>query len=157
LPVIACTPAPKETKIADPGTAVSGTVELWHFFTEREAAAIDDVVKDFESTHPNIKVTVKSGPDDSKVTQAIGAGNGAAAHLAPATGAKWPTADGKSAVGTDPAWKTLMAWQKSLVDWYGYDNLTKFRAGLGDESSARCRRRSSRSCPACPPRTPWRS
>src|SRR3954470_23779607 len=72
----ACTPAPKENKIADPGTQVSGTVELWHFFTEREATAIDSVVKDFELSHPNIKVTVKSGQDDSKVTQAIGAGNG---------------------------------------------------------------------------------
>src|SRR3954471_7511949 len=72
----ACTPAPKENKIADPGTQVSGTVELWHFFTEREAAAIDTVVKDFQSTHPNITVTVKSGQDDSKVTQAIGAGSG---------------------------------------------------------------------------------
>jgi multiple sugar transport system substrate-binding protein len=248
----ACTPAPKENKVADPGTQVSGTVELWHFFTEREAAAIDQVVKDFESTHPNIKVTVKSGQDDSKVTQAIGAGNGpdvglsystdivgkfcssgawvdlapyisrdkvdlnqlnattrsytefdgkrcampfladaygmfynkdlfakagiagppksldelaedakkltvknadgslktvgflplydfyenAAAHLAPATGAKWLTDDGKSAVGTDPNWKTLLAWQKSLVDWYGYDKLTKFKASLGDEFSA---------------------
>jgi multiple sugar transport system substrate-binding protein len=248
----ACTPAPKETKIADPGASVSGTVELWHFFTEREAAAIDSVVKDFESSHPNIKVTVKPGQDDSKVTQAIGAGNGpdiglsystdivgkfcssgawidltpylnrdkvdlsqlnattrqytefdgkrcampfladayglfynkdlfakagiagppktldeltedakkltvrnadgslktvgflplydfyenAAAHLAPATGAKWLTAGGKSAVGTDPAWKTLMTWQKNLVDWYGYANLTKFRASLGDEFSA---------------------
>jgi multiple sugar transport system substrate-binding protein len=248
----ACTPAPKENKIADPGTQVSGTVELWHFFTEREAAAIDSVVKDFESTHPNIKVTIKSGQDDSKVTQAIGAGNGpdiglsystdivgkfcssgawvdltpylkrdsvdvnqlnattrqytefdgkrcampfladaygifynkdmfakagiagppktldeltedakkltvknpdgslktvgflplfdfyenAAAHLAPAVGAKWLTADGKSAIAGDPAWKTLLTWQKSLVDWYGYDNLQKFRAGLGDEFSA---------------------
>lgn len=72
----ACTPAPKENKVADPGTEVSGTVELWHFFTDREANAIDQVVKDFEATHPNIKVTVKSGQDDSKVTQAIGAGNG---------------------------------------------------------------------------------
>ncbi|MFF5295490.1 ABC transporter substrate-binding protein [Paractinoplanes globisporus] len=249
----ACTPAPKEdTKIADPGTQVSGTVEFWHFFTEREADAIDQVIKDFESTHPNIKVTVKSGQDDSKVTQAIGAGNGpdvglsystdivgkfcssgawvdltqyitrdkvdlnqlnattrsytefdgkrcampfladaygmyynkdmfakagiagppktldeltedakkltvknpdgslktvgflplydfyenAAAHLAPATGAKWLTADGKSAVGTDPNWKTLLTWQKNLVDWYGYENLNKFRASLGDEFSA---------------------
>ncbi|GAB1643445.1 ABC transporter substrate-binding protein [Krasilnikovia sp. MM14-A1259] len=247
-----CTPAPPENKIADPGTEVSGTVELWHFFTEREAAAIDAVVKDFEAGHPKIKVTVKSGQDDSKVTQAIGAGNGpdiglsystdivgkfcasgawvdltpylkrdnvdlsglnpttrqyteyggkrcampfladayglfynkdlfakagitrppktldelsedakkltvrnpdgslkqvgflplfdfyenAAAHLAPAVGAKWLTADGKSAIGADPAWKTLLAWQKSLVDWYGYDNLQKFRAGLGDEFSA---------------------
>ncbi|NMO52128.1 ABC transporter substrate-binding protein [Actinoplanes sp. TBRC 11911] len=247
-----CTPAPKETKIADPGTQVSGTVELWHFFTEREADAIDTVVKDFESSHPNIKVTIKPGQDDAKVTQAIGAGNGpdvglsystdivgkfcssgawvdlgqyisrdkvdlnqlnattrsytefdgkrcampfladaygmyynkdlfakagiagppktldeltedakkltvknadgslktvgflplfdfyenAPAHLAPAVGAKWLTADGKSAVGTDPAWKTLLTWQKSLIDWYGYDNLVKFRAGLGDEFSA---------------------
>ncbi|RZU50586.1 carbohydrate ABC transporter substrate-binding protein (CUT1 family) [Krasilnikovia cinnamomea] len=248
----ACTPAPKENKIADPGTEVSGTVELWHFFTEREAAAIDTVVKDFEATHPKIKVTVKSGQDDSKVTQAIGAGNGpdiglsystdivgkfcasgawvdlapyiardkvdlsqlnpttrqyteyggkrcampfladayglfynrdlfakagiagppktldelaedakkltvrnadgslkrvgflplmdfyenAAAHLAPIVGATWLTADGKSAIAADPAWKTLLTWQKSLVDWYGYDNLQKFRAGLGDEFSA---------------------
>jgi multiple sugar transport system substrate-binding protein len=247
-----CTPAPKETKIADPGTQVSGTVELWHFFTEREAEAIDTVVKDFESTHPNIKVTIKAGQDDAKVTQAIGAGNGpdvglsystdivgkfcssgawvdlgpylsrdkvdlnqlnattrsytefdgkrcampfladaygmyynkdlfakagiagppktldeltedakkltvknadgslktagflplfdfyenAPAHLAPATGAKWLTDEGKSAVGTDPNWKTLLTWQKNLIDWYGYDNLMKFRAGLGDEFSA---------------------
>ena len=248
----ACTPAPKENKIADPGASVSGTVELWHFFTEREANAIDQVVKDFEASHPNIKVTVKPGQDDSKVTQAIGAGTGpdiglsystdivgkfcssgawvdltpyitrdkldlnqlnattrsytefdgkrcampfladaygmyynkdmfakagiteppktldeltedakkltvknpdgslktvgflplydfyenAAAHLAPATGAKWLTDDGKSAVGTDPNWKTLLTWQKNLVDWYGYDNLNKFRSSLGDEFSA---------------------
>nr|WP_255644631.1 ABC transporter substrate-binding protein [Actinoplanes polyasparticus] len=248
----ACTPAPKENKIADPGTEVSGTVELWHFFTEREADAIDQVIKDFENSHPKIKVTVKPGQDDSKVTQAIGAGNGpdvglsystdivgkfcssgawvdlkqyidrdkvdltklnattrsytefdgkrcampfladaygmfynkdmfakagltgppktldelteyakkltvknadgslktvgflplydfyenAASHLAPAVGAKWLTDDGKSAVGSDPAWKTLITWQKQLVDWYGYDKLQKFRAGLGDEYSA---------------------
>jgi multiple sugar transport system substrate-binding protein len=252
LLMTACTPAPKENKVADPGTKVSGTVELWHFFTEREAKAIDEVVKDFQATHPNITVTVKSGQDDSKVTQAIGAGSGpdvglsystdivgkfcssgawvdltpyiqrdkvdlnklnattreytqfdgkrcampfladayglfynkdmfakagiagppktldeltadakkltvknpdgsfktvgflplfdfyenAAAHLAPAVGAKWLTDDGKSAVGSDPAWKTLLTWQKSLVDWYGYDKLQKFRAGLGDEFSA---------------------
>ncbi|GIF24090.1 multiple sugar transport system substrate-binding protein [Actinoplanes tereljensis] len=252
LTTAACTPAPKENKVAAPGASVSGTVELWHFFTEREADAIDQVIKDFESTHPNIKVTVKSGQDDSKVTQAIGAGNGpdiglsystdivgkfcssgawvdltpyitrdkvdlnqlnattrsytefggkrcampfladaygmfynkdlfakagiagppktldeltedakkltvrnpdgslktvgflplydfyenAAAHLAPAVGAKWLTDDGKSAVGSDPAWKTLLTWQKNLVDWYGYDKLTKFKAGLGDEFSA---------------------
>ncbi|MEU8660439.1 ABC transporter substrate-binding protein [Actinoplanes philippinensis] len=252
LLVVGCTPAPKENTIADPGTAVSGTVELWHFFTEREAAAIDDVLKDFSAGHPNIKVTVKPGQDDSKVTQAIGAGNGpdiglsystdivgkfcssgawvdlnpyiardkvdlnklnattrtytefggkrcampfladaygmyynkdlfakagltappktldefteyakkltvrnpdgslktvgflplydfyenAAAHLAPATGATWLTADGKSAVGADPGWKALLTWQKNLVDWYGYDALTKFKASLGDEFSA---------------------
>ena len=247
-----CTPAPQENKIADPGTEVSGTVELWHFFTEREADAVAQVVKDFETDHPKIKVTIKAGQDDSKVTQAIGAGTGpdvglsystdivgkfcasgawvdlkqyidrdkvdlnklnattrsytefegkrcampfladaygmfynkdlfakaglsapprtldeltayakkltvknavgslrtvgflplydfyenAPSHLAPAVGARWLTDDGKSAIGSDPAWKTLLTWQKDLVDWYGYDNLTKFRAGLGDEYSA---------------------
>ncbi len=30
----------------------------------------------------------------------------------------------------------MLNWQKSLVDWYGYDKLTKFNASLGDEFSA---------------------
>jgi multiple sugar transport system substrate-binding protein len=248
----ACTPAPKENKVAAAPTKVSGTVEFWHFFTDREAAAIDSVIKDFETANPDIKVDVKSGQDDTKMTQAIGAGNGpdvglsystdivgkfcssgawvdlnsyikrdgvdltnvnqaartyteyggkrcampflsdaygiyynkdmfsqagiagppktldeltedakkltvknadgslktvgflplsdyyenAPAHMAPMVGAKWLTDDGKSAVGTDPAWKTLLTWQKSLVDYYGYANLTKFKASLGDEFSA---------------------
>ncbi|MEV6631867.1 ABC transporter substrate-binding protein [Actinoplanes sp. NPDC051470] len=248
----ACTPAPKENKIADPGTEVSGSVELWHFFTDREAAAIDTVIKDFTASHPKITVNVKSGQDDGKVTQAIGAGSGpdvglsystdivgkfcssgawvdlnqylrrdkidltklnattrqyteyagkrcampfladaygifynkdlfakagiagppktldeltedakkltvrnadgslktvgflplsdfyenSAAHLAPMVGAKWLTADGKSAIGADPTWKTLLTWQKQLVDFYGYANLVKFKASLGDEFSA---------------------
>jgi multiple sugar transport system substrate-binding protein len=57
------------------------------------------------------------------------------AHLAPAVGATWLTSDGKSAIGSDPAWKDLLTWQKSLVDWYGYDKLEAFRASLGDEFS----------------------
>jgi multiple sugar transport system substrate-binding protein len=72
----ACTPAPKEKPIADPGADVSGTVEFWHFFTDREAEAIDSVVADFQASHPKIKVVVKSGQDDSKMTQAIGGGQG---------------------------------------------------------------------------------
>ncbi|HEV7896477.1 MAG TPA: ABC transporter substrate-binding protein [Planosporangium sp.] len=247
----ACTPAPKQGGIAKAGSEASGTVQFWHFFTEREAAAIDAVIKDFQASHPKIKVEVKSGQDDSKVTQAIGAGTGpdvalsydtpivgkfcssnawrdltpylkrdnvdlttfnavtrqytefqgkrcampfladaygiyynkklladagianppktldeladdakkltrrnpdgsiqvagflplfnfyenSPAHLAPSVGAKWLTADGKSAIGTDPAWQKLLKWQKDLVDWYGYDSLEKFRAGLGDEFS----------------------
>jgi len=58
------------------------------------------------------------------------------AHLAPAAGAKWFTGEGRSAIGSDPAWKELMRWQKELVDWYGYKNLAKFTASLGDEWSA---------------------
>jgi multiple sugar transport system substrate-binding protein len=57
-------------------------------------------------------------------------------HLAPTTGATWLKPDGTSAIGTDPKWQELIKWQKELVDWYGYDKLEAFRAGLGDEWSA---------------------
>jgi multiple sugar transport system substrate-binding protein len=247
----ACTPAPAKQKVADPGADVSGTVEFWHFFTDREATAIDSVVADFKASHPKINVVVKSGQDDSKMTQAIGAGQGpdvglsystdivgkfcasgawldlgpyitrdkvsldgfpatvrqyteyqgkrcsmpvladaygmyynkkmfadagitappktldelsdvakkltkrsangtiqvagflpewgfyenSPSHLGPAVGGKWLNDDGTSAIGSDPNWQTLLNWQKSLVDWFGYANLEKFRAGIGDEYS----------------------
>ncbi|MEV4289656.1 ABC transporter substrate-binding protein [Nonomuraea bangladeshensis] len=57
-------------------------------------------------------------------------------HLGPMVGAKWYNADGTSAIGSDPAWRELLTWQKELVDWYGHDKLEKFRKGLGDEWSA---------------------
>ncbi|MEV0587262.1 ABC transporter substrate-binding protein [Nonomuraea sp. NPDC050310] len=57
-------------------------------------------------------------------------------HLGPMTGAKWYNEDGTSAIGSDPAWKQLLTWQKELVDWYGYANLEKFRKSLGDEWGA---------------------
>ena len=234
-----------------PSGSATGTVEFWHFFTDREAKAFQTVVDDFEATHPQIKVVVKSGQDDTKATQAIAAGKGpdldlsystditgkfcssgafrdlsgyitrdkvdltqfpqtvkdyteyngkrcampllsdtyglyynktllakagyteppktmselaemakkltqrdaagnikvagfvptvgfyenAPAHYAPQFGAKWLTADGKSAIGSDPSWQTWMTWQKSLSDWYGADKLTKFTAGAGQEYS----------------------
>ena len=59
-----------------PPAKVSGTVVLWHFFTDREAKAIQSVVDDFEKAYPAIKVVVKSGQDDTKATQAIAAGKG---------------------------------------------------------------------------------
>jgi multiple sugar transport system substrate-binding protein len=247
-----CTPSGKQQKVADPGASASGTIEFWHFFTDREAAAIDGVVKDFEAKYPNIKVTVKSGQDDDKMTQAIGAGKGpdvglsfstdivgkfcssgawqdltpyvnrdkidlnnipapvrtyteyqgkrctmpfladayglyynkkmftaagitdppktltdladdakkltkraangtiqvagfdplygfyenSPAHTAPMVGAQWLTQAGKSAIGGDPAWLELLNWQKQLIDYFGYDKLTKFQSGFGDEFSA---------------------
>ncbi|MFB4273846.1 MULTISPECIES: ABC transporter substrate-binding protein [unclassified Nonomuraea] len=57
-------------------------------------------------------------------------------HLGPMVGAKWYNDDGTSAIGSDPAWKELLTWQKELVDWYGHDKLEKFRKSLGDEWSA---------------------
>ena len=56
------------------------------------------------------------------------------AHFAPSWGATWMNG-GKSALAT-PAWEDQLRWQKSLIDWYGYDNLVRFDAGAGDEFSA---------------------
>ncbi|NUR90792.1 MAG: ABC transporter substrate-binding protein [Nonomuraea sp.] len=59
-----------------------------------------------------------------------------AGHWSSMVGAKWTNPDGTSAIGSDPAWKTLLTWQKELIDWYGYANLEKFRKSLGEEFSA---------------------
>ena len=60
----------------------------------------------------------------------------AAAHFAPSFGATWFKADGTSNIGSDPGWASMMTWQKELVDFYGYDKLQRFTAGLGQEFSA---------------------
>src|ERR671931_483646 len=57
------------------------------------------------------------------------------ANFGPMFGGKWVDGSGKSTLGSDPAWEKMLTWQKELVDWYGYDNLVKFQAGLGDEFS----------------------
>jgi ABC-type glycerol-3-phosphate transport system substrate-binding protein len=59
----------------------------------------------------------------------------APSHYAPSWGARWQI-NGKSSLSTDPAWAQLVSWQKSLVDWYGYTKLQKFRQSLGQEFSA---------------------
>jgi len=51
-------------------------------------------------------------------------------------GVKWQDSSGNSIISKDPRWSKMFKWQKSLIDWYGYKNLVKFQAGLGDEFSA---------------------
>jgi multiple sugar transport system substrate-binding protein len=58
------------------------------------------------------------------------------AHYAPQWDAQWQNADGKSNLATDSAWTDYLEWDKNLIDWYGYDELTKFLAGAGAEFSA---------------------
>ena len=231
---------------------LKGTVSLWHFFTDREAKAIQGVVDDFEKANPGVHVVVHSGQDDTKLQQAISAGNNvdvglsystdivgafcssgafinlnpyikrdkvdvsdltpitksyteykgdrcampalsddyalyyntdllsaagittppktlseleadalklttynsdgsiktlgfdpvmgfyenAAAHYGPAAGAKWLGPDGKSLIGTDPAWQELIKWQTAFVQKIGYDKLKRFNAAAGQEFSA---------------------
>jgi multiple sugar transport system substrate-binding protein len=54
----------------------------------------------------------------------------------PLVGAKYFDQAGGSAISKDPAWKTLLTWQKTLIDSYGYDKLVKWQTGAGDEFSA---------------------
>jgi multiple sugar transport system substrate-binding protein len=49
--------------------------------------------------------------------------------------AKWYNTDGSSALASDPAWNDLATFQKSMVDYYGFDNLTKFFSALGGPNS----------------------
>ena len=52
-----------------------------------------------------------------------------------AFGGKFVDAKGNAILSKQAAWQKMLKWQKSLIDWYGYKNLVKFQAGLGDEFS----------------------
>ena len=45
-----------------------------------------------------------------------------------AWGAKWFDVQRKPQLADDPGWAAAFTWQKQLIDWYGYDNITKFFA-----------------------------
>jgi multiple sugar transport system substrate-binding protein len=51
-------------------------------------------------------------------------------------GGTFTDSKGTAHLATDPAWSKWLTWQKQMIDWYGYKNLVKFQAGLGDEFSA---------------------
>ena len=54
---------------------------------------------------------------------------------AAAFGGTWNDAKGHAILAKSPGWTKWLKWQKSLIDWYGYNNVVKFQAGLGDEFS----------------------
>src|SRR5262245_27396289 len=84
------------------------------------------------------KLTVKNPDGTLKVVgfnPNMGWYSNTPANFGPMFGGKWVDSSGKSTLGSDPAWAKLLTWQKQLIDWYGYDNLVKFQAGLGDEFS----------------------
>lgn len=56
-------------------THLSGTVSLWHFFTDREADVVQQAVDSFEKANPDVTVDVHSGQDDEKLQKAISAGD----------------------------------------------------------------------------------
>ncbi|MFG2019677.1 ABC transporter substrate-binding protein [Actinomadura geliboluensis] len=54
-------------------------------------------------------------------------------HLAPQFGVTWLTPGGTSNFAADPAVTAYLEWSKSLLDWYGYDNVKKFLRSMGQE------------------------
>jgi multiple sugar transport system substrate-binding protein len=46
--------------------------------------------------------------------------------LGRAFGAKWFDAQNNPQLSKDPGWAAALTWQKELVDWYGFANITKF-------------------------------
>ena len=72
------------------------------------------------------KLTVRNPDGSIKVAGFLPASASTRTHRRtgrPAGAPSGSTDDGKSAIGTDPAWKELLKWQKELIDWYGYDKL----------------------------------
>jgi multiple sugar transport system substrate-binding protein len=50
-------------------------------------------------------------------------------------GARWFDDAGNVALSSDPAWARMFRWLKDLVDWYGYEDLVRFREEVGEEFS----------------------
>ena len=53
----------------------SADLTLWTGFTDRELGVMEDVIADFEKTHPDIHVKVVGGISDDKIVAAIRGGN----------------------------------------------------------------------------------
>jgi multiple sugar transport system substrate-binding protein len=105
-----------------------------------EKAGLDGPPKTVsELTEYAKKLTVKK-PDGSLevvgFNPVMGWYSNTPANFGPMFGGKWVDDSGKSSLASDPAWAKLFTWQRELIDFYGYDNLVKFQAGLGDEFSA---------------------
>ncbi len=82
------------------------------------------------------KLTVKNPDGTIKVAGFVPLqdwGQQGLSDLAKAWGGTYFDSDGKPHLSTDPAWTDAAEWQKQLVDWYGYDNITKFYAQYNDQ------------------------
>lgn len=69
-----CSGGGDQTVASKAPSHLSGTVSLWHFFTDREAKAVQSVVDDFTKANPDVKVDVHTGQDDQKLAKVIATG-----------------------------------------------------------------------------------
>jgi len=60
---------------APAASELSGTITLWHHYSDREAGIIQDAVVDFEKAYPKVKVEVSAGQEDTKIAQVAATGS----------------------------------------------------------------------------------
>ena len=48
-------------------------------------------------------------------------------------GAGWVGTNGQPSVASDPGWTRMLEWQRSMVEWFGYDDLVRFAGEAGHE------------------------
>ena len=57
--VMGCTPSAQEKPIENAGVEASGDLELWHFFSDREEKALNEILDDFRKKHPKVNLVAK--------------------------------------------------------------------------------------------------
>ncbi|MEA2276423.1 MAG: multiple sugar transport system substrate-binding protein [Solirubrobacteraceae bacterium] len=84
------------------------------------------------------KLTVRQGNTFKVVgyDPAQGFYENAPAHYGPLFGAQWVDGQNQSVLSKSPGWMEFLKWQKDLIDFYGFDRLSRWQAGAGDEFSA---------------------
>jgi multiple sugar transport system substrate-binding protein len=135
-------PASREyTKYKNVRCAVPMLADVYGLYYNKKLfkkAGITDPPKTMsELTADAKKLTEKNSDGTFKVVgydPAQGFYENAPAHYGPLFGAKWVDDSGKSSLNS-PEWTEFLTWSKDLLDFYGYDNLTRWQAGAGDEFS----------------------
>ena len=62
------------TDTSSSSAGLSGTLTVWHFWTDRESAAFQTAIDGFTAANPGVTVNVVDGQDDDTMRTAIGSG-----------------------------------------------------------------------------------
>jgi multiple sugar transport system substrate-binding protein len=129
------------TKYKDTRCALPMLADVYGLYYNKalfKKAGITSPPKTMSELTADAKKLTEKNPDGSlKVVgfdPAQGFYENAPAHYGPLFGAKWVDDQGKSALASG-GWDEFLNWSKDLVDFYGYDALTRWQAGAGDEFS----------------------
>lgn len=119
---------------------LADTYGLYYNTKLLQQAGIPGPPRTFEELTADARKLTKRNPDGSLRTVGFdplfGFYENSVAAYQPLFGGRYFTPDGTSSLAADPSWARFLAWQKSLVDLYGYRSLLRWQAAVGDEFSA---------------------